>query len=151
MAEPNPSLTDMLTAANQAPPLVEPTVTVPIDASGTATAAALRTIAFQVIGFVGMLIAVLGLGDNSWIVKIYKIAHSDQAIPLISLGAGAIASIWQIRRVLARHFEKQVASFLLPEGIMKSPSNPSAAVVKAAEQAITVMAADDPTALGGKP
>ena len=115
---------------------VEPPVAVPIDASGSATAVALRTLAFQVIGFVGLLIGVLGLSENSWVVKIYNIARSDQAIPVIFLLCGMIASGWQLIRGLVKHRKFQVMSMLLPQEVAKSPDNPSPAVVTAAKAAI---------------
>lgn len=128
----------------ETPPLaaiVEPAVAVPIDASGSATAVALRTLAFQIIGFVGLLIAALGLPDTSWVVKVFKIAHSNEAIPLIALACGIIAGGWQQLRGLRKHEGLQVMSMLLPQRIAKSPANPTPAVVTAAKAAIVAIEA----------
>jgi hypothetical protein len=132
---------------------VEPAVAVPVDASGSATAVAFRTLALQVIGFVGLLIGVLGLGEDTWIVKIYRVARTDNGFAMICLAAGILAGAYQQLRGLKKHKGLQVLSLLLPQRVAKSPANPTPAVVTAAKAAIVAIetsAAPTPPAPSGE-
>jgi len=120
-------------------PGAEPAVAVPIDASGSATSVAFRELALQVIGFVGLLIGVLGLGEDTWIVKVYRIARTESGLAMICLAVGIIAGVYQQLRGLKKHQGVQVLSLLLPQRVAMSPSHPSPAVVAAAEAAIVAI------------
>lgn len=122
-----------------APANIEPAVAVPVDASGSATAVALRTLAFQVIGLAGALVALLGLPDTSYLASAVRFLKREDVVPIIGLACAAIASAWQVLRGLKKHKGVQVLSLLLPQQVAKSPLHPSPAVVAAAEAAIVAI------------
>ena len=128
---------------------VEPPVAVPIDASGSATAVAVRTLAFQLIGLAGALVAALGLPDTSVLSTVVRFLRREDMIPIIGLAAAAIASGWQLLRGLRKHEKFQVMSLLLPQKVAKSPENPTAAVATAAKEAIVVIEARPTIVMGG--
>lgn len=133
--------------------IVEPAVAVPVDASGSATAVALRTLAFQVIGLAGALVAVLGLPATSKLSIIVQFLKREDVIPIVGLACAAIASAWQVLRGLKKHKGLQVLSMLLPQRVAKSPANPAPAVVAAAKAAIVAIespAAPTPPAYSGE-
>lgn len=119
---------------------VEPAVAVPIDASGSGTAVIIRNLVLQLVGAAGLLIGLLGLGDASVIVKVYKFASSEQFVPVLGVISAIGASGYQLYRALRKHRQVQTLASLpsVPNEVAIGPLNPTPAVEKAVEAAVAV-------------
>jgi hypothetical protein len=114
-------------------------VSVPIDASGSATAVAIRTFLFQAVIVASALVSLLGLGEGSEIVKWLRFFQSQEAIPVLAALALMLASGWQVLRGLRNHRIKQILSFFVPNRVAISPIAPTPAVEAAVLAATTVL------------
>jgi hypothetical protein len=119
-----------------------PSVSVPIKAfAESGKVVMIRTFLFQMVIAAGFLVTALGLGEDSMLVRLLRFSRTDEAVPLLTALATAIAVGWQLLRGLRKHRDGQTLSLLpgVPDAVAEGPANPPAAVAKAVEAATVVI------------
>jgi hypothetical protein len=111
-------------------------VAVPIEAKGTITKSQLIFVFAQIIAALGGVIAFMGLGDQVWIVKLYRFLQSAPAVPILGMLAWAGAGIALWFRNKRRAIERAVMAALVSNRVGKIVGPVSPAVQAAIDQAV---------------
>lgn len=114
----------------------EGTVSTPIEARGTLTKTQVIFAIGQIVAALGGVIAFMGLGEQEWIVRLYRFFQSAPAVPLIGMLGWAISAGWLWIRNKRRAIERAVMAALVSDRIGKLTGPISPAVQAAIDEAV---------------